>query len=232
MLNQHHPDDERLSALASHDDDAIADVALTSHVHTCARCAETVAELGVLRVSLADLPDLRPSRPLQLLPPVADDPAAARAGGWVRRLFAPALTAGAAIAMVGLIGTATPALDGMASSAGSVFENVGDELSGGDSAVEEVGGQAAESMRVAAPAGEYDSGDGDAEAAPSDATLGASGGEGRLNAEDPEDGVSRVDSDDDQLPAQRSPWPMVLFTGVALMVAAGLLRWILVPRAG
>jgi len=35
-----------------------------------------------------------------------------------------------------------------------------------------------------------------------------------------------------QLPVERSPWPMVLFTGVALMVGAALLRWILVPRAG
>jgi hypothetical protein len=35
-----------------------------------------------------------------------------------------------------------------------------------------------------------------------------------------------------QAPADRPIWPMVLFTGVALMVAAVLLRWILVPRAG
>jgi hypothetical protein len=34
------------------------------------------------------------------------------------------------------------------------------------------------------------------------------------------------------LPAERSPWPMVLFTGLALVIGALLLRWILVPRAG
>lgn len=34
------------------------------------------------------------------------------------------------------------------------------------------------------------------------------------------------------LPAERSPWPMVLFTGVALLIGAVLLRWILQPRAG
>jgi hypothetical protein len=34
------------------------------------------------------------------------------------------------------------------------------------------------------------------------------------------------------LPAERSPWPMVLFSGVALLVVALLLRWIVVPRAG
>ena len=233
MLNQHHPDDERLSALASHDDDAAADAALTSHVETCARCAETIAELGVLRMSLAELPDLRPSRPLQLLPPVADDPADARAGGWVRRLFAPALTAGAAIAMVGLVGTAAPALDGMASSAGGIFQNVGTELSGGDSAAEELAPEAAESMDVAVPADGYERGDADSGAAePSDAALGAAGGEGTTDPDASQGGVSRLETFDDQLPAERSPWPMVLFTGVALMVAAALLRWILVPRAG
>jgi hypothetical protein len=35
-----------------------------------------------------------------------------------------------------------------------------------------------------------------------------------------------------ELPAERSPWPMLLFTGVAVMIVAGLLRWVLVPRAG
>ena len=69
MLNPNHPDDERLSALASRDDDAVADPELTAHVSTCDRCADLVAELALLRVSLAELPDLAPSRPLRLLPP-------------------------------------------------------------------------------------------------------------------------------------------------------------------
>jgi hypothetical protein len=232
MLNQHHPDDERLSALASRDDDAAADAALTSHVHACARCADLVSELGVLRTSLADLPDLRPSRPLQLLPPVADDRSATGAGGWIRRLFAPALTAGAAIAMVGLIGTAAPALDGVAGG-GGIFQDVGTRLSGGDSAAEELAPEAAESMDVAVPADGYERGDADSGAAePSDAALGAAGGEGTTDPDASQGGVSRLETFDGQLPAERSPWPMVLFTGVALMVAAALLRWILVPRAG
>ena len=33
------------------------------------------------------------------------------------------------------------------------------------------------------------------------------------------------------LAADRSPWPMVLFAGVALIVAALLVRWILAPRS-
>ncbi len=40
------------------------------------------------------------------------------------------------------------------------------------------------------------------------------------------------DSAEDALFAERSPWPMVLFAGIALMIGAALLRWILVPRAG
>jgi hypothetical protein len=47
-----------------------------------------------------------------------------------------------------------------------------------------------------------------------------------LGFEDP-DQTSR-----ETLTVERSPWPMVLFTGVALMIGALLLRWILVPRAG
>jgi hypothetical protein len=43
------------------------------------------------------------------------------------------------------------------------------------------------------------------------------------------EGLETVDG---YLPAERSPWPMVLFTGVALMLGAALLRWIVVPRAG
>ena len=72
MLIPNHPDDERLSALASGDPEAAADAALTEHVASCIRCTDTVAELGALRASLAELPDLQPHRPLQLLPPVAE----------------------------------------------------------------------------------------------------------------------------------------------------------------
>ena len=51
--------------------------------------------------------------------------------------------------------------------------------------------------------------------------------------EEPADGSTTLGTATDrQLPAERSPWPMVLFTGIALMVAAALLRWVLVPRAG
>ena len=204
MMNLHHPDDERISAFASRDDDAIADVALASHVASCARCTDLLDELGALRASLADLPDLRPHRPLQLVPPVADGHATDGAAGWIRRVFGPVLAAGAALAMVGVVGTAAPALEGMASG-GQIFQNVGENLD------------------AAAPGAEADSGD-------RESTAGEDGGVTTLQSQ-PEE-AAEVEPMNRDLPAERSPWPMVLFTGVALMIGAALLRWILVPRAG
>ncbi|MDQ2674970.1 MAG: hypothetical protein M3Y40_09975, partial [Chloroflexota bacterium] len=81
MLIPNHPDDERLSALAARDDDAVADASLASHVSTCPRCTETITELGALRASLSELPDVAPDRPLRLLPPVADAPTPTGAAG-------------------------------------------------------------------------------------------------------------------------------------------------------
>ena len=216
MLIPNHPDDERLSALASGDPEAVADAALSEHVASCQRCTAAVAELGSLRASLAELPDLRPHRPLQLLPPVTDPMPSGvdSVGGWARRFFAPVLTAGAALAMVGLIGTTAP-LVGQNMNAGSALD--GAEMAAPD----------ASSQRLSAEES-YDFGAG-----------GAAGADSGDSAEDPADGdastFDAASSDDDgaeSTAAERSVWPMVLFTGVALMVAAALLRWILVPRAG
>ena len=221
MLIPNHPDDERLSALAARDDDAVADATLASHVSTCIRCTDLVTELGALRASLSELPDLVPHRPLQLLPPVADAPAAVDAGaaGWIRRLFAPALTAGAAIAMVGLVGTAGPQITN------EIFANVGTELGAADG---DAGEPFAEQLRSAAT---EDNAGGEGAAPAAAASDGAEAdGQGLegFAAESPE-GIRENGRD---LPAERSIWPMVLFTGIALMVGVALLRWILVPRAG
>lgn len=230
MLIPNHPDDERLSALASRDDDATTDAALTSHVSTCVRCTETLTELGALRASLAELPDLVPSRPLRLLAPVADAPAAGSQPGWMRRLFAPAMTAGAALAMVGVIGTASPALQGMASSGGNSAMEAADGEEPASSLAQVMRSSDAEQQpgQGGEPAG--------AEESPEAASV-DSGGRPlvRESAGAPIDPFAVGGEDDDgrtTLPAERSPWPMVLFTGVALMVGAALLRWILVPRAG
>jgi hypothetical protein len=243
MLNAPHPDDERLSALASRDDDAVADAGLTSHVTACARCTDLVEELGALRASLAELPDLQPSRPLQLLPHAADAPVATGAAGWIRRLFAPALTVGAALAMVGLVGTATPLLDGAAGGATPrFFDDVGTALQGGDG---DSNYEAFSSGGEGGAPAEEPGSDLQRDTA-SPAALGGEQAAASESAQEPDavideeqarassrplasDGSSRLST---ELPAERSPWPMVLFAGVALMAGAGLLRWILAPRAG
>ncbi len=224
MFNQNHPDDERLSALASDDVDATTDTGLTAHVSSCGRCIQLVNELGVLRVALGDLPDLRPSRPLQLLPPVEADRGVDRLGGWARRFFAPVLAAGAALALVGTVGTTAPVLDRMAS---------GGADGGGDSAaIQEFAEPAA-----SAPSEEPATLDAGAEPFGSDSDVAASPLTGQKSPEARDEGApadqENAGSEASRLSTpERSPWPMVLFTGVALMVAAAGLRWILVPRAG
>ena len=223
MLNTNHPQDDRLSALAWQDDDAEGDTSLATHVAACIRCTDVVTELGILRSSLAELPDLLPSRPLQLLPPVADTANAPMGtdgfATWVRRLFAPIATAGAALALVGVVGTAMPSLGGMAASGGAAPAEAlrGDEAAASDTLTfEAAGGSAAAAGSPAAIPGVAESGTSDA-AAPADVGQVREDDNDRMTAE---------------LPAERSPWPMVLFTGVALVVAAAVLRWIVVPRAG
>jgi hypothetical protein len=233
MLNQNHPDDERLSALASRETDATADTALTAHVSSCDRCTEVVDELGALRIALADLPDLRPPRPLQLVPPAEVSVLAAdRVGGWARRFFAPVLASGAALALVGVIGTAAPALNNMAS---------GPQV--GAPAQEQAGAQASAPAASEAPAAAEASGE------TFESAGGAISGDGverdpvaSPNTDDFQATASEevrsplTFGGDDAAPGQspspgRSPWPMVLFAGIALIVAAGLMRWILAPRA-
>jgi hypothetical protein len=222
MLIPNHPDDERLSALASRETDATGDATLTAHVTSCDRCTGVVNELGALRAALSDLPDVAPSRPLRLLPPVEDAPstAAHRLGGWARRFFAPILASGAALALVGTIGTAAPSLSGQPATGGNAAGGAAEEAAADPAASAFTGvttEDAASSAR--APQGASDSGTA-LQAAPeasADATT------------------FRVDTDapaSTERLAERSPWPMVLFVGVALMIAALLMRWILVPRAG
>lgn len=218
MLIPNHPDPERLSALASGETDATADSSLSAHLSTCDRCTGLLEELGAIRMSLAELPDLQPHRPLRLLPEVADQPAAVdRLGGWARRVFAPVLTAGAALAMVGLIGTATPALDNLAGGQDAASIETDDRAAGPDAS------------NVLAPAGEGTgvTADQSGTAMPlqseADGETTAFGGDG--------DGTDQQRESLQDAAAERSPWPMVLFGGVALMIAAALMRWILAPRA-
>jgi anti-sigma factor RsiW len=246
MLIPNHPADERLSALASGDPDAAADAALSEHVASCIRCTDTVAELGALRASLAELPDLQPHRPLRLVPPV-DEPARSRAdavGGWARRFFAPMLTAGAALALVGVVGTTAPLLGGAQSGAAP------NALGGAetDTATHRDGANPAAGAGASEVPGALDNG---SEAAPSaeatdEAFLNApDAGEGAASASNEpaamhplqsEEGTEpQADSGGDAgrltLTDDRPIRPMLIFAGVALMIAAALLRWILAPRA-
>lgn len=252
MLIPNHPNDERLSALASRETDATADATLTAHVSSCHRCTELVTELGALRAALADLPDLAPSQPLRLLPPVEATPAGAadRLGGWARRFFAPVLASGAALALVGTIGTAVPALTPMAQS-GAAPDGINAQVPEVEPAPSGPVGGAAEAASSTAP-DEFAASVAPAAGAPGDAATGETReadatdvavplfSDSSLTAEDEEpasDGTTAGSEEADKattrdaLTVERSPWPMVLFTGVALMIGALLLRWILVPRA-
>jgi hypothetical protein len=117
MQHQIHPDDERLAALAGGDPELGSDAELRAHVSSCDACRATIDELSMLRSALAELPDLVPSRRLQLLPPVAEPRAAVSTGGWLRRLSAPIMAAGLGLVLVGAVGT-SGLLSGFAPAAG------------------------------------------------------------------------------------------------------------------
>jgi len=238
MLIPNHPDDERISALASRDTDAIADAELTSHVSSCNRCTELMTELSAIRLVLADLPDMAPSRPLQLVPPVEADHAGDRLGGWARRFFAPVLVSGAALVLVGVVGTASPAFSGMAQSGASP-----QEAAVGVEAGRDIGAPAAASAAphefadasdaaeapVSAHGGEAAVSETQrAEASPELHAFSSDGSPAGLDAGTESDDTASVQTEP---AADRSPWPMVLFAGVALIVAALLGRWILAPRS-
>jgi len=121
MTTRAHPDPERLAALAGADPDALSDRNLSAHLADCAACDRQVRDLTALRTALSELPDLVPSRPLRLLPPVSEPQAAA---GWriaFRRAFAPLAVAGMVLLLVGGVG-ATGALG--PADAGAFFQRL------------------------------------------------------------------------------------------------------------
>jgi hypothetical protein len=230
MTMQHptHPDDERLAALAGGDPEVTSDGTLRAHVDSCDKCAGTLRELGSLRTALAELPDLVPSRPLRLLPPVAEPRAPAR-DGWLRRLAGPAMAAGFVLVVVGAIGSSGFSL-GMGASA--IFENVGDNLeAGGAGGQDSVTGQplgpaANEASASNRPVDSVDSGSESLRSQEQAGTTtplpeqagppGEGGGAGGLfAAADP-----------------RLPWLVVLGLGVGLLLAGIYLRFAQQPRAG
>lgn len=233
MQHQNHPDDERLSALAGGDPEATGDTALRAHLESCDRCTSLVRELGELRVALAQLPDVAPSRPLQLVPPVAEHPAR---GGWLRRLAAPAMAAGAAMLVVGAVGFGAISLSGLgASGAAPEYQDAGANAPEGPATDAPV-----EDAASPTPAG------GESLARGSVRPMsGSSEGGYRFRVSSPmaSDGEPAAEGGDDEAPSrdvvapavdfnQPTPWLVLLVSGAALLVTGLILRSAVTPRAG
>jgi anti-sigma factor RsiW len=222
MQNSPHPDDERLAAYAGGDSDALADSSLATHLTTCDRCRPLVDELSLLHAALAELPDLAPSRPLRLIPPVpAAAVPAAGPGSWLRRLTAPAMAAGAGLVLVGAIGIgASGALTFMSSS-------------GARPAFQEADASHRELSHVPAA--------GAPSVAPDD-TRGSAGSEASvepttMGSSQPASATPSADAAEptDQLtgnPSPEQPWLTLLIAGVGLFGISTVLRFSLSPRAG
>ena len=224
-----HPDDERLAAYAGGDPDVLGDASLVAHVTACDRCGPLVDELALLRGALAELPDLAPSRPLRLIPPVPAPAAPAGFGSWLRRLTAPAMAAGAALILVGAVGVgATSGVGSFFSGAASgIFQNVGDNLQG--AGAPEVEATASDSAY--APGGK-------GSPAPSaHATRGSTDSAGsseppglRPSAEASPGG--RDETEPLNMASDEQPWLTLLIAGTGVFVISTALRLSLSPRAG
>jgi hypothetical protein len=239
MQHESHPHDERLAAFAGADPEATGDRALREHVTGCDRCRAVVDDLAHLRSALADLPDLRPSRPLQLVPPVAA-PGAPRVGvlGFLRRLSAPALAAGLVLILVGIVGS-TRILEGMAGmgAAAPIFQNVGEDLGtepDPQASAAEQGGAAATDSTLNPDLGENSP----SPRSVGGAQLGAASPtpKGAPAAEEPTDegrdsDVSELSSTSDPFDG-RLPWLLTLGAGIVLAAGALILRFTVQPRAG
>lgn len=203
-----HPDDELLAAYAGSDADAIADEALREHVTSCDRCRPMVDELAALRTALGDLPDLKPPRPLRLIPPVAELPAGrTRPLAWLRRLAAPAMAAGAGLVLVGAVGASGLVTLPFASSA---------------SLTSKEGGAAGEPV----PAAATDNADYSRSASPRVDNSGAAPSptpQGVFGALSPRSVAERV---------TEQPWLTLLVAGLILVAVSLILRYSLNPRAG
>ena len=215
-----HPLAERLAAYADGDCDALTDAPLRAHVASCERCALVVRDLGALRIALADLPDLVPSRPLRFVPPV-EAAAAAPSGfaGLVRRLFAPALVAGAALVVVGSVGMAAPTATAFSPARSALRRRPGHgerfEHRGRD-------------RRAGVPARERP------RSRPAVAAGGDSGvpvprvGGGSTVPQSRRSGPRGHRT----TPAAPMPWLAITIIGAAIVIASLILRWTVLPAAG
>ena len=224
MQHQPHPDDERLAALAGGDADASADAGLRAHVSACDRCGPMVAELQQLRSAMAELPDLVPSRRLQLVPPAPQSQERAP-GGWLRRLAAPMMAAGAVLVLVASIagsGTLSSVNVGFggAAAAPSVAPSAAQDES---DVARDLGfplNQFLSLARLRTSSPELSGGQ------PPDAVASDSSGNGSKasQGEAPGEPTARpgtVSHESRQYEVSVTPWGVVLLTGVVLLVVGG-----------
>jgi hypothetical protein len=234
MTMQHkiHPDDERLAALAGGDPELASDAELGAHVSGCDSCRATIDELTTLRAALAELPDMVPSRRLQLLPPVAD-PRAANSGGWLRRLSAPIMAMGLGLVLVGAVGTSGLLTNfaSSGSSAGQVFAPVGNS---GQDALEGAGSAAhAATPGLPLNLGSFGARSGGSLPTAASEDTAASGGPSsspaaaQKSAVPTDSGRVLLSLDGDQ---PTSPWLALLFAGFAFVIAGGVLRLAVRPN--
>ena len=229
MQHQIHPDDERLAALAGGDPEVVADAQLRAHVSGCSRCSDLVKELTTMRSARAELPDLVPSRRLQLIPPVAE-PRTAASSGWLRRLAAPIMAAGFGLVLVGAVGTSGLLNMSLGSASASAAEAITQDF--GSSMSVEAGGEpgseansseprslsgdmTSEEPRERSSAEAPKATDEDDSAEVTGGSRDSGAGSGLFSTSDP-----------------RLPWLVVIGFGVGLLLAGVYLRFSAQPRVG
>jgi hypothetical protein len=226
-----HPDDERLSAFAAGDEDQRRDSTLRAHVESCERCHPIVDELRLMVGHLRAMPDLAPPRPIRIVLPERRSAAHGGLVELVRRLFAPALAAGATLALVGAVG-----LGAQSGVFGQASSPAGGEPASVERAPAAAPSAAAEESIAAADAG----GTGQVTVgseAPRDSrdSLAAEPTGRPFSAEEfaqsasPEPATSNLDSGEG---GTQWPWLPLFVGGVALAALALFLRFALLPRAG
>jgi anti-sigma factor RsiW len=211
-----HPDDERLAAYAAGDREAVSDRALAAHVGGCERCRPMVDELTLLRDALATLPDVPPSRPLRLIPPVPE-PVARPAGAreWLRRLAAPAMAAGASLVLIGAVGV-TGVVDQLGSKA---TDNAALEGASNGPFAPGEGGAASSQVPATSTDGEY--------AGRTDDPGSQAGGDSVAPAPSASEHPFETARD-----SAEEPWLTLLIAGFGVFGVATILRFSLAPRAG
>ena len=245
MQIQNHPDDEALARVADADPEALGDSGMSGHLDACDGCRSLVDDLRSLRLTLSAMPDpaVTPPRPLRLLPTVEPRPAtfADRVGAVIRGAFAPVMTAGAALALVGVVGTAgitdfAPASGPAPGAAVPQAEEETQATEEGFTAAElttptpssvpaerdaAAGAEGAATEEPLSPV--YQSAPDSADQEPAPELFAATADPSATSAAD----AVEAAEPDAELAAERRPiWPMLLFSGVALMIAAVVLRWI------